>query len=48
MALQNGLTMADMEHMTVGMLVDFAITRSNRNIGKNDEVYATQADINAF
>lgn len=48
MALQNGLTMADMEQMTVGMIVDFAVARSNRNIGKNDVVYATQADIAAF
>lgn len=47
-ALRRGLTLQDFESMTVGMIVDFITACSNREIGKDDTVYATKADYDAF
>ena len=40
--------MRDLEDMSIGMLIDFLTACSNREIGKDDTVYATAADYAAF
>ena len=48
MAVANGLSPTDFGFFTVGMLIDFLTACDNKNITDKDDVYATQADIDAF
>jgi hypothetical protein len=47
-AAQHNITISDLEYMTIGMLIDYLTAYSNSTIKKSDDVYATQADIDAF
>lgn len=47
-AKRHDLNFDELERMTVGMLIDLIVAHDNKNIGKDDVVYATQADIDAF
>lgn len=40
--------MRDLEDMTIGMLIDYLTVCSNKEIGKDDTVYASAADYAAF
>lgn len=53
-AIDRGLTAADFENMTIGMIIDYLVTCQNedleasRNKRREDVRMATEADINAF
>lgn len=47
-AITNGLSFADFENLTIGMIVDFCTACSNSKVTDKDDVYASQADIDAF
>lgn len=46
--LGRGLTMRDLEEMTLGMLIDFLTACSNKEINDGDTLYATAADYAAL
>lgn len=52
-AIERGLSTADFENMTVGMIIDYLVTCQNEDLEsknqKNEPVkMATQADIDSF
>lgn len=47
-AKRHDLSFDELERMTVGMLIDLIVAYDNKNVSKDDVVYATQADIDAF
>lgn len=48
LAVANGLSPTDFDFFTVGMLIDFLTACDNKKVTEKDDVYATQADIDAF
>lgn len=48
LALAYGLTPTDFKHFTIGMIIDFLTEAENKKVTEKDDVYATQADIDAF
>ena len=51
-AMERGLAVADLENMTIGMVLDFLVEYRNEEISQSeqpsDSRYATQDDIDAF
>lgn len=46
--LGRGLSMRDLEDMTLGMLIDYLTACSNKEINDGDTVYATASDYAAL